>query len=188
MADHLELLGDALAAEVDGQRLLLAGEAAPEPFARAAAAYRASWEAAPPASFGRLAGHVKAAILGGDAAPAAAYVLAEIPPDADSPVAAYASAVALLVQGEDEAAASCAAEMTAAGDAFERTASALDALARRDDAAYASALAAIVADFERRDAHLTGVAIADTAVMLERLAAPRGMEVRPESVVLPPAE
>ena len=38
------------------------------------------------------------------------------------------------------------------------------------------ALQAIVADFEGRDAHLTGVAIADTAVMLESLAARWGIE------------
>ena len=186
MADHLELLGEALAAEAEGQRLLLQGAPAPEPFARAAAAYRASWESAPPESYGRLAGLIKAAVLGDDAGAAAAYVLGQVPAGAASPVAAYASAVALLVQGEDAAAADAGAAMAAGGDAFERTATALVALARRDRTAYAAALATIVADFEERDAHLTGVAIADTAVMLERLAAPRDLQVRPASPVMPP--
>ena len=62
---------------------------------------------------------------------------------------------------------------------------AIAALAARDGAAYAEALDAIVADFAGRDAHLTGVPIADTAVMLESLAAARGMAARPASPLLP---
>jgi hypothetical protein len=50
---------------------------------------------------------------------------------------------------------------------------------------YASAVAGIVSDFEQRDEHLTGVAIADTALMLERIAAQRGMAARPSSELLP---
>jgi hypothetical protein len=73
------------------------------------------------------------------------------------------------------------------GDAFERTAAALRALAAGDGAAYATALAAIEADFAARDAHLTGVAIADTAVMLELLAAERGIAARPDSELVPVA-
>jgi hypothetical protein len=185
--DDLELLRTALAAEAEGQAVLLAGGRAPEPFRRATAAYRASWEAAPPTAYGRLAGAVKAAILAGDAEETARYVLAEIPPDAGSPVASYAVAVARLVLAEDEAAAAAVAEMAAGGEAFERTAAALAALARRDRPAYRAALQAIVTDFEGRDAHLTGIAIADTAVMLEFLAAPREMAAGLVSPVLPPA-
>ena len=44
---------------------------------------------------------------------------------------------------------------------------------------------AIVADFEGRDEHLTGVAIADTALMFVRLAEARGMAFRPSSRLLP---
>ena len=46
-------------------------------------------------------------------------------------------------------------------------------------------LAEIVADFEARDQHLSGVAIADTALVLERLAEPRGMAVRPSGPLVP---
>ena len=46
-------------------------------------------------------------------------------------------------------------------------------------------LAAILADFEQREDHLTGVEIADTALMFERIAAQRGMEVRPDSPLVP---
>jgi hypothetical protein len=42
-----------------------------------------------------------------------------------------------------------------------------------------------VADFEGRDRHLSGVAVADTALVLERLAEPRGMAARPQSSLVP---
>ena len=51
--------------------------------------------------------------------------------------------------------------------------------------AYAAALGEIVADFEARDQHLSGVAVADTALVLERLAEPRGIAVRPASALVP---
>ena len=60
------------------------------------------------------------------------------------------------------------------GGAFERTAAALRALAAGDGAAYAAAVTAIEADFATREEHLTGVAIADTAIMLELIARERG--------------
>ena len=75
--------------------------------------------------------------------------------------------------------------MGAGGEAFARTAAAIAALAARDEAAYAAALEAIVRDFEQRSEHLTGVAIADTAVMLEALAGRRGMSAAIDSPVLP---
>ena len=71
------------------------------------------------------------------------------------------------------------------GGAFERTATALRALAARDGDAYADALAAIEADFAARDEHLTGVAIADTAIMLELIAAERGMAAGIDSPLVP---
>ena len=48
------------------------------------------------------------------------------------------------------------------------------------------AVLAIVRDFEGRDAHLTGVPVADTAMLMEALAAPRGLAAHPESLVMPP--
>ena len=106
---------------------------------------------------------------------------------AESPTAAYALALACLAADDDAAAGAAAAQMAAGGEAFERTAAALAALARRDEAAYADALRAVIADFESRDLHLTGVPIADTALVLERLAEPRGLAQRPVSPLLPPA-
>jgi hypothetical protein len=188
--EHRDLMLAAIAAEGRAHAALLAGEhaAARRAYAEAVEAYRASWALAPPRSYGRLVGLLKAAVLGGDAQAAAGEVRAALrdDPDADgSPVAAYVLAVAAVIAGDDNEVAARAATMQPRGEAFERTAAALRALAASDGAAYATALAAIEADFAGRAEHLTGVAIADTAVMLELLAAERGLAVRPDSPLVP---
>jgi hypothetical protein len=187
-AAHIEEMRAAIAAEGEGHAALLAGdrEAAAGHLRTAAARYRASWEGAPPTSYGRLIGMLKAAVLAGDGHAEAAYARTQIDPAAGSPPAHYARALVALIEGDDEAAAAAAAGMRAGGLAFERTADAVAALARRDATAYAAALDAIVADFASRDAHLTGVAIADTAAMLEILAGARGIAAAPASPLLPP--
>jgi hypothetical protein len=129
---------------------------------------------------------LKAAILCGDATEAADYALAALAFGTESPTAAYALTLACLVGGDDVAGAAAAGQMAAGGEAFERTAAALGALARRDEAGYAVALRAVISDFETRDLHLTGVPIADTALVLERLAEARGLAQRPASALLPP--
>ena len=129
---------------------------------------------------------LKAAILAGDGRAAAAYArqaLRDAP--AASPTASYALAIAALAGGDDAAASLAAAGMRAGDAAFGRAADAVQALAGRDGPAYAAAVRAVVADFEGRDEHLTGVAIADTALMLEVLAEERGMAARPPSALLP---
>lgn len=176
---HLDALRDALALEADAQHRLQTGDPdAAAAFAEAAARYRASWELAPPRSFGRLIGMLKAAILGGSAQEPARYAIAQLGDTADSPPSSYALALSALVLGDDESAAQAAAGMRAGGDAFARAADAINAIARRDPDAYAQAVDAIVADFGARDDHLTGVRIADTALMLDRLAAGRGLAAR----------
>ena len=188
-ADHRAVQDDAIRVEGDGHRLLLAGdrEAGTARLREAAARYRRSWELAPPRSFGRLVGMLKAAVIAGAGEEAAAYARAEIGPEGDSPTSWYALAIAALVEGDDAAAEAAARAMRGGSPAFERAADAIAALARRDGDAYAAAVAAIVADFESRAEHLTGVAIADTALMLERLAERRGLAARPASPLLPPA-
>lgn len=184
---HLELMREAIATEGQAQRALLAGEAASGRAAlrRASALYRASWEAAPPGSYGRLIGMLKAAVIAGDARAEAAYVRAQISPHVDSPPARYALAIAALVEGDEAMALSAAAGMRAGSPAFVRAADAIVALAGGDAEGYADALGAIVADFESRDEHLTGVPIADTALMLERLAEAQALGARPSSPLLP---
>ena len=178
------------AVERDGaaQQALLAGDpdAARAAFAEASELYRRSWEEAPPTAYGRLVGMLKSAVLGGDGAPEARY-LREVLGDRDpaSPTASYAQALGALILSVDEAALSWARRMGAGGDAFARTGSAIAALATRDRGAYSAALEAIVRDFEQRTEHLTGLAIADTALVLEVLAARRGTSAAIESPVLP---
>lgn len=183
---HRELMIAAIAAEGVAHAALVEGdvEAARAAYADAVEKYRASWALAPPKSYGRLVGLLKAAVLAGDSAAAAAEVraaLAEDPDAAGSPVASYVLAVASLILGDDDAVAPLADLMDPRGGAFERTATALRALAAGDAAQYADAVAAIEADFAARDEHLTGVAIADTAIMLELIARERGLAAELDS-------
>ncbi len=184
---HVEEMEAAIRADGEGLRALLDGDAerGHERLLDAVARYRASWELAPPRSYGRLVGMLKAAVIAGDDATGAAAYAREAVPEADSPPSAYVRAVAALVEGDDEAAAGFADGMRAGSPAFGRAADAIAALAARDAHAYAAAVRAIVEDFEGRDEHLTGVPVADTALMLERLAEPRGLAAHPASALLP---
>ncbi|HET8948956.1 MAG TPA: hypothetical protein VFN44_00555, partial [Solirubrobacteraceae bacterium] len=91
---HVEEMEAAIRADGEGLRALLDGddEHGRERLREAVARYRASWELAPPRSYGRLVGMLKAAVIAGDAAGAAAYVRSQIP-EADSPPSSYALAV-----------------------------------------------------------------------------------------------
>jgi hypothetical protein len=188
---HQELLTAAIERDGEGQRALMAGDL---PTARAALTsaaelYRQSWEQAPPRSYGRLVGMLKAIVLSADDPRSAAeYARAALADDLEasgSPTACYALALAALVEGDDEEAGRRAKAMRGASEAFDRAAAAIAALAVGDGAGYAAAVGEIVHDFEQRSAHLTGVAIADTALVLERLAAPRGLAAGLRSDVLP---
>jgi hypothetical protein len=184
----LELMTEAIEADADGQRALLAarGSEARDAFRAASELYRESWEHAPPRSYGRLVGMLKAAILADEGKEAARYARAALASDGgESSTAAYAEAIAALALGDDCAVADAVARLRDGSDALGRTADALAALAEGDQHAYTAALEEIVTDFEQRTEHLTGVAIADTAVMLERLAAPRGMTTSISSPLLP---
>jgi hypothetical protein len=186
---HLDRLLEALAAEARAHRALLnpaadPGEAAAA-LGEAAALYRASWELAPPASYGRLIGLLKAAVIAGGGQAEAEYARTQVPDDAASPPAAYVRAIVALILGEDDAAVAAADGMRAGSPAFGRAADAITALADGDRAGYEAAVAAIVTDFTAREEHLTGVRIADTALMLERLAEPRGLAAHPDSALLP---
>jgi len=188
--EHRDLMLTAIAAEGEAHAALLAddADAATAAYARAVEGYRASWALAPPRSYGRLVGLLKAAVLGVCAGPAAQEVRAALDGDPDaagSPVASYVLAVAALIVGDDDAVGPLADAMQPRGGAFERTATALRALAAGDRDAYAEALAAIEADFAAREEHLTGVAIADTAVMLELIAAERGLAAQLASPLVP---
>jgi hypothetical protein len=185
---HRELMRAAIERDADAQRALLVGdgEGARAAFTAAAELYRESWEAAPPGGYGRLVGMLKSAVLAGGGREHADYVRGALgDEDVASPTAAYAQAIAALIADDDDTGRRWASRMRGGSDAFERTADAIAALAGRDRAAYAGAVEAIVRDFEQRADHLTGVAIADTALMLELLAARRGITAGVQSPLLP---
>ncbi len=188
--EHRELMIAAIAAEGVAHAALVEGdvEAARAAYVDAVEKYRASWKLAPPKSYGRLVGLLKAAVLGGDSTTAATEVREALEHDKDaagSPVASYVLAVAALILGDDEAVAPLADVMDPRGGAFERTATAMRALAAGDGPGYAEAVAAIEADFAEREEHLTGVAIADTAIMLELIARERGLGADLHSPLVP---
>lgn len=186
-AEHLRLQSQAIRLEGDGYRKLFAGDeiTAQKLLRESAAAYRRSWEVAPPRSFGRLVGMLKAAVIAGGGDEEASYVRSELAREGDSPASWYALGIAALLEGDDGLARRAAAGMRAGSAAFGRAASVLEALADRDRERYAQGVRAIVADFENREDHLTGVRIADTALMFEVLAQRRGLSARPASELLP---
>ena len=171
----VDLLLAALAAERVGQQHLLdgrPGEAAPYMRA-AAAAYMASYPLAQPRSWGRLIGAVKAAVLAGDGADEARRARRELGDVCDTPPACYLGALCAVVLADDDTALRLAPGMRDGGPAFARAAEGIEAIALGDGPALDHATRAIEDDFAARGAHLTGVPIADTALMLRAIATHR---------------
>jgi len=177
------MLDQALAAEQQAYRTQLRGEPATAAYAAARDAYLASHEQTGPRSWGRLIGALKMAILAGDGVEPIALRALDESEGEPGASAAYAGALAAVALGRRPR----VGEMLDAGDAFARTGRALRALGDGDAAAYAAALDEIVADFAARDQHLSGVPVADTAMVLERLAEPLGMAARPPTPLIPPS-
>ncbi len=174
-------LNDALAAEARAYRALRGGQDATVSLVAARDAYLDSHAETGSSSWGRLLGALKMAILAGDGeAGIARRALAEVG-ETDTAASAYLRALAQVTLQERPD----VVTMLAAGEPFARTGRALQALAAGDRSGYEAALGEIVADFESRDQHLSGVAIADTALVLERLAAARGMAAGPDSPLVP---
>lgn len=173
-----------------GLTLLLQGrtEEAAGWLARAAERYRESYADAPPGSWGRLIGAVKARVLAGDRAGAvddARWALGERPQEAESPIGRYAGTLALLVLGRDEEARRLAESLRGRGDFPRDVAAALAALAAGDGAAYADAAASVLRSFETRTEYLEDVPAADTVIVLQALAARRGLAAELASPLLP---
>ncbi len=169
----------AMAAGTVGLARVMQGEDAAEWFRRSADAYRESFALAPPGSWGRVVGAVKAGIFSGDAQGDAGWALAQLPAEG-SPTARYAEILARLALREDEGP-SLAGEPEFPAD----VAAALDALAARDAAAYRNAAASVLASFESRGDFLDDLPVADTVYVLELLAAPRGIAAGFRSALLP---
>jgi hypothetical protein len=146
---------------------------------RAAGRYRESWEAgAPPDSWGRPIAAMKALLIAGDDVSAAArWALDAGAASAESPIGRYAGALALLVLGGDAEAAVLAATLQGRDDFPDTVADTVVALTAGDAGGYRAALESVLASFEERTEFLEDVAVADTVLALQVLAAPRGLAV-----------
>ena len=155
---------------------------------RAAETYRRSWPDAPPGSWGRPIGAMKARLIAGDldgSRTDARWALEAGASASESPIGRYAAALALLVLEDDAAAAAVVPTLSGAESIPPAVTATLGALAAGDAAGYATAISELVADFEARDEFLEDVPVADTVLALQVLAAERGVVVELTSVVLP---
>ena len=171
-----------------GLALLMSGrqDEAGRWFARAAERYRESFPLAPPGSWGRPIGALKARILTVDWPGAADEAGAA---DAESPIGRYAATLALLTLGEDDEA-RAHADVIRTRDDFPRPVG--DALAMiaagTDSIGYVVAIEEVLASFETRDDYLEDVPVADTVLVLQALADRRGLGAELESPLLPPSK
>jgi hypothetical protein len=173
-----------------GLALLMLGRAdeAATWFSRAAARYRESFADAPPGSWGRPIGAVKALVLAGNwvaAEEAARWALTTGAAEADSPIGRYAAALALFVLGRDDEARPHADAIRTRDDFPPPVGDALAFLAAQDLLGYTEAVEAVLESFETRDEYLEELPIADTVLVLQALAARRGMAVELSSPLLP---
>jgi hypothetical protein len=186
---QLTRLGNA--ANAAALSLLMLGRAgeAGEWFDRAAQRWRESFEHAPPGSWGRPIGVLKARILAGDwagAAEAAHWTLALGAPAADSPIGRYAGTLALLTLERWEEARPVANSLHGADDFPEDVADALRMIAAGDDSiGYIGAVERVLESFERRDDYLENVPVADTVLVLQALAARHDLAAELSSPLLP---
>jgi hypothetical protein len=174
-----------------GLALLMAGRRADAAawFARASERYRESFADAPPESWGRPIGAVKARLLAGDRAGAeddADWTLAAGARESASPIGRYAACLALLVLGDDAAARETASGLLGREDFPDDVARTLVAIASGDDPAYRAAIADVLRSSETRDEYLEDVAVADTVVVLRELAERRGLRAAPAAGLVVP--
>jgi hypothetical protein len=171
--------------------LLMQGrtDEASEWFAHAAERWRESWTDAPPGSWGRMIGVVKARILAGDwggAEDAARWTLDEGAADSASPIGRYAGCLAALVLGDDVRARALADSIRGRDDFPHAVADALRMVAAGDDLpGYIMAVEAVLESFETREEYLEDIAVADTVLVLQGLARRRGFEAELSSALLP---
>jgi len=174
--DQRQLTQLANAAWAAGLCLLMAGRADESAawLRRAAERYRESWDGAPPDSWGRPIAAIKALLLAGaDAAGAARWALDAGAAEAASPIGRYAGALAYLVLGQDADAHELGRTIQQRDDFPKPVADAVVAIADADTVAYPGAIGELLADFEQRTDFLEDVPVADTVLVLQRLAATR---------------
>lgn len=145
---------------------------------RAAERYRESWQDAPPDSWGRPIAAMKALLLAGDDATSAAeWALEAGAAEATSPIGRYAGTLALLVLGRDLDARVLASTLRDRDDFPPDVADALITIAAQDRVGYLIAVENVLDSFEQRTDFLEDVAVADTVMVLQLLAAARDTAV-----------
>lgn len=176
------------AAGAAGLNALMAGSDGRDWFIRAAVRYRESWESAPAGSWGRPIGAIKARILADDwdgAAADARWALEAGAGAAESPIGRYAAALACLVLGDWDGA-RVHADVARVHEEFPAdVGDALAFIAAEDVAGYVGAVERVLESFETREAYLEDTPVADTVLVLQALAARRGMAAELSSPLLP---
>jgi len=186
---QLTRLGNAAAGA--GLTLVMQGrtEEAREWFDRACERYHESWEDAPPGSWGRPIGILKARLFAGDRDGAerdARWTLEQGAGESESPIGRYAASLAYGVLERWH-------ELRIAADALRLdesfpadVADALMFIASPDPVAYVEAVESVLESFESRDAYLEDLPVADTVLVLQALAERRGIPTPElESPLLP---
>jgi hypothetical protein len=173
-----------------GLSLLMLGrrDEAAEWLGRAAERYRESFRDAPPGSWGRPIGAMKAFILAGDWAEAedgARWALESGAAEADSAIGRYAAALALLILDRPAEARRHADAIRTRDDFPNDVGNALAFVAAQDVAGYETAVESVLESFETRDEYLEDLPIADTVLVLQALAERRGMAAELSSSLLP---
>jgi len=161
---------------------------AKEWFARAVDRYRESFELAPPGSWGRPIAILKARLLADDwnsAEADARWTLEQGAAEADSPIGQYAATLALLVLARDEEARVFADGLRTRDDFPAAVGDALALIAAEDPAGYIEAVVTVLESFETREEYLEDLPVADTVIVLQRLAARRNMAAELTSQLLP---
>ena len=187
---QLTRLGNASAGAGLALLMLGRGQDAAAAVTRAAERYRESFADAPPESWGRPIGAVKARILAGDwegAAADARWALDIGAPTAATPIGRYAAALACLAL-EDYEHARLHADEIRTHDGFPAdVGDALAFIAAHDVVGYAIAVESVLESFENREEYLEDIPVADTVLALQALAARRGLAAELSSPLLPEA-
>jgi tetratricopeptide (TPR) repeat protein len=178
------------AASGAGLALLMLGRGAEaaEHLTRAAERYRDSFADAPPGSWGRPVAMIKNRLLAGDWSGAeedARFALDAGAEAAESPIGRYAAALALLVLGRDEEARVHADAIRVRDDFPRPVGDALATIAAEDPLGYVEAVEAVLESFETRDEYLEDIPVADTVLVVQALAAKRGLAADLSSPLLP---
>jgi hypothetical protein len=171
-----------------GLSLLMKGRAdeAGEWLHRAAERYKESLVDAPPGSWGRPIGAMKALVLAADwdgAEEAARWTLGLGEPE--SAIGLYAVSLALLILGRDADATPLSVSLREQEGFPSDVANALATLAVSDRLGYVQAIESVLESFETREEYLEDIPVADTVLVLQALAARRDIAAELASPLLP---